>query len=341
MQPYVSPEPAGASPDFLVIRLSSFGDVVLTEPVTRTLKEHYPGCRVTFVTNQDYAAIPSLFPSVDQVVPYFRQGSNQALDDLSGGTRFELVLDLQSNVRSRRITRRLRAGKILRHRRQRFLRFLRVHMPMLWKGNLKSAVETYFDVISPLGIEPIDLTPRMEGPLASVEEAEGLLSGGPFVAVCPGGSSDHKRWSAGRFAELVSILRSRDYPVVVIGSELDRAVVEAVVQAGDDAPLRTFVGNDIRLIAGLLSLCPVTVTNDSGLMHLAAAVGSRVGAVFGSTSPALGFAPTAGGCRVISLDLDCSPCSYHGTVPCRLGTRQCFEGISAAMVAGIVESMIQ
>jgi len=98
---------------------------------------------------------------------------------------------------------------------------------------------------------------------------------------------------------------------------------------------------DVSLIAGLLSICPVTVTNDSGLMHLAAAVGSKVAAIFGSTSPALGFAPTARGRRVISLDLDCSPCAYHGNVPCRLGTRECFEGIEAAMVADTVEGMLR
>ncbi len=325
----------------LVIRLSSFGDVILTEPVTRTLKERYPGCRVTFVTNSDYAAIPSLFSSVDKVVPYLREGSNEALDELSGRMPFELVLDLQNNMRSRRITRRLRAGKVLKHRRQRFLRFLRVHMPRLWKGNLKGAVQTYFDVMSPLGIEPVGLTPRIEAPRSSVEQAKGRLAGGPFIAVCPGGSSEHKRWSTGRFAELVSTLRSRNHAVAVIGSDHDRLPVEAAAGSTGDPQVMTYVGNDIRLMAGLLSICPVTVTNDSGLMHLAAAVGSRVGAIFGSTSPALGFAPTARGCRVISLDLGCSPCSYHGTVPCRFGTRECFEEITVAMVADTVEGMLK
>jgi heptosyltransferase-2 len=128
--------------------------------------------------------------------------------------------------------------------------------------------------------------------------------------------------------------------VAVIGAEQDREQVEGAALQRAGAGPAAYVGNDIGLIAGLLSLCPVTVTNDSGLMHLAAAVGSRVAAIFGPTSPALGFAPTAEGTRVISLGLDCSPCSYHGNVACRLGTRECFEDIDASSVADVVEEML-
>jgi len=327
--------------EILIIRLSSFGDVILTEPVTRAIRQHYPGSRITFITNSDYSAIPALFSSVDEVIPYLREGSNHAVDEMVGRTDFGLTLDLQNNMRSRWITRRLQAGKVLRHRRQRFLRFVRVHLPRLWRGNLKPVVRTYFDVISSLGIRPADLTPLIAPPASSVEEARRILGQDSSIAVCPGGSSDHKRWSDERFADLVATLMERGHRVAIIGAEQDRGQVEAAAASIDSPALKTYVGNDIRLIAGLLSICPVTVTNDSGLMHLAAAVGSKVAAIFGSTSPALGFAPTARGSRVVSLDLDCSPCAYHGNVPCRLGTRQCFEGIEAATVADTVEGMLR
>jgi heptosyltransferase-2 len=168
-----------------------------------------------------------------------------------------------------------------------------------------------------------------------------MLGGDSVIAVCPGGSSEYKRWSDERFAELVTTLIQRGHRVALIGAEQDRGPLEAATASARDPALKTYVGDDVGLIAGLLSVCPVTVTNDSGLMHLAAAVGSRVAAIFGSTSPALGFAPTARGSRVISVDLDCSPCTYHGNVSCRLGTRECFESINAAMVADIAEGMLE
>jgi ADP-heptose:LPS heptosyltransferase len=234
----------------------------------------------------------------------------------------------------------MKTENVLRHRRQRFLRFIRVHLPRIWRGNLKPVVRTYFDAVSSLGIRSDDLTPVIETPPSAVDRARQIMGGDSFIAVCPGGSSDHKRWSDERFAGLVRILADRGHRAAVIGSEQDRGQVEAAaVPVGGREPF-TYVGNDINLIAGLLSLCPVTVTNDSGLMHLAAAVGSRVAAIFGSTSPALGFAPTAAGSRMISLNLECSPCSYHGNVPCRLGTRECFEEIGAAIVADTVGEML-
>jgi len=326
--------------EILVIRLSSFGDVILTEPVTRALKQHYPGSRITFISNSDYSEIPAMFSSVDEVIPYMRHGDNRAVDRLSGRADFGITLDLQNNLRSRRLTRRLRAQGVLRHRRQRLLRFVRVHLPRLWRGDLKPVVRTYFDAIGPLGISSADISPRMTPPASSLEEARRMLGPGRLIAVCPGGSSEHKRWSDARFAELVTVLRERGHRVAVIGAEPDRKQVEAAAFSPGGPGPETFVAGDIGLIAALLSICAVTVTNDSGLMHLAAAVGSRVAAIFGPTSPALGFAPTAAGSRVISLDLDCSPCSYHGNVPCRLGTRRCFEDIGAPMVADTVEEML-
>jgi heptosyltransferase-2 len=320
------PGPGNHGCGIAVIRLSSFGDVILTEPVTRRLRKEYPGARITFITNSDYSGIPAMFKSVDEVVPYMRRGDNREVDRLAGSVCFRIALDLQNNVRSRWITRRLRARKVLRHRRQRMLRFVRVHLPGLWRGNLKPVVRTYFDAVSPLGITSADPSPRMMPPASSVSEARRMLGPERWIAVCPGGSSEHKRWSDSRFAELVAALTERGHRVAVIGAEQDREQVETAAFSPE--------------MPGLLSVCKVTVTNDSGLMHLAAAVGSRVAAIFGPTSPALGFAPTAAGSRVISLDLDCSPCSYHGNVPCRLGTRRCFEEIGAPMVADTVEEML-
>jgi heptosyltransferase-2 len=314
--------------------------VVLAEPVTRSLKKRYPDAKITFITNWEYSEIPAMFPAVDEVVPYMRRGENTAIDRLAGNADFGLAVDLQNNVRSRWITRRLRSGKVLRHRRQRVLRFVRVHLPRLWRGNLKPVVQTYFDVIAPVGIGSADLSPRITPPPSALEKARSMLGPNRLIAVCPGGSSEHKRWSDRKFAGLVAALIDRGHRVAVIGAEQDRERVEAAALSPEGQGPKAYVGSDIGLIAGLLSICTVTVTNDSGLLHLAAAVGSRVAAIFGSTSPALGFAPTAAGSRVISLDLDCSPCSYHGNVPCRLGNRRCFEEIGVPMVADTVEAML-
>jgi heptosyltransferase-2 len=342
--PHAETRSSRKSASAVIIRLSSFGDIVLTEPVARALKESMPGMSLVFVTGGAYARVPALFASVDRVIPYSKRGENPALEKLAAEEEFDLVLDLHNNIRSRRITRMLKAGRVLRHRKQRFLRFLSVHMPWIWNGRLKHTVETYVDALSPLGIEAGDLTPVVKPPAEALQKAGDLLPGGRWVGLCPGGSSEHKRWSVESFARLQDVLRSRRYSVAVLGSEDDRPVVEAVcgrvaVGRGQEAGPAMYVGNNTGLLAALLSRCGVTVSNDSGLMHLAVAAGSKVISIFGPTSPALGFGPAAPGCAAVSRNLECSPCSYHGNKPCRLGTRECFEGIDPEDIASLVEEL--
>jgi heptosyltransferase-2 len=88
--------------------------------------------------------------------------------------------------------------------------------------------------------------------------------------------------------------------------------------------------------AALLGECAVAVTHDSGLMHLAAARGRPVVALFGSTSPVLGFSPRGEGHAVICRDLSCQPCTVHGRESCPLGHHRCMTTIEVGEVAARV-----
>ncbi|MFH1313595.1 MAG: glycosyltransferase family 9 protein [Candidatus Eisenbacteria bacterium] len=327
--------------NLLIVRLSSFGDIVLTEPVTRAVKQQYQDARLWFVTSAQYSEIPLLFSSVDSVIPYSKGGTNPQLDAVARETQFDAVIDLQGSLRSRRITGELRSGKTVRHRRPRFRRFLSVYMPWLWKGYLDHTVQSYADAARRAGIESHDLVPRVTPPEVDLKKARERFGAGPFIGVCPGGSSPHKRWSEDRFAELVRCLVGDGRQVLIIGSDADRAVAESVVGglSGEEAGL--YISNNIAMIAALLSLCAATVTNDSGLMHLAGAVGSRVVSIFGPTSPLLGFAPMAEGAVVVTRGLSCSPCCFHGNRPCKYETRECLEETDPGEVAGIVADTLR
>jgi heptosyltransferase-2 len=327
--------------NLLIVRLSSFGDIVLTEPVARAVKQRYPAGRLWFVTSAEYSGIPALFPSVDAVIPYSKDGGNPELERVAGSTEFHAVIDLQGNLRSRRVTGRLRSKRTVRSRRQRLLRFLSVYLPWVWKGDLRHTVRLYADAAERLGIATSDLVPVVRPRGSDVEKAAGIAGTGPLIGICPGGSSSHKRWGEDKFGELIRCLTGNGRRVLVIGSDADRAVAQAVAGSMGKGDGRVYIGDDIGMIAALLSLCTVTVTNDSGLMHLAGAAGSGVVSIFGPTSPILGFAPMARDAAVVTRGLDCSPCSFHGNKPCKYETRQCLEEISPDEVAGIVDGMIR
>jgi heptosyltransferase-2 len=327
------------SSNFLVVRLSSFGDIVLAEPVTRRLKEAFPQSTIWFATYAQYAGIPALFASVDTTVSYSRAGKRAQPDRDIETLTFDAVIDLQRNLRSASIVRRARARRVLRYRRQYFRRLLCVYWPRIWRGNLKHTVELYLDAIGPLGADTAPSPPRLAVPPDAVAALTRELGQGPFVGICPGGSSPHKMWGERRFIDLVGRLRSGGHRVLAIGSQSDADQVSAVVSGLGDAAVRVVVGNDVAKIAGALSLCKVTVSNDSGLMHLAAGVGSKVVAIFGPTSPILGFAPLAPGSVVVTRGLACSPCSYHGNRACRYERRHCMEDIEPSEVATIVDEI--
>jgi lipopolysaccharide heptosyltransferase II len=328
--------------DFAVLRLSSFGDIVLTEPLTRAVKQAFPEARLTFITRSDFAGLVRLFPAVDDVVPVSRGGQDEAARGASPDVVFDGVLDLQNSLRSRAVSRRLRKRKLARYRRPLMRRFALVRMPWLWRGTLRHTIDLYGDALARLGVELTERVPRIE----AGEEARRLAglrldAPGALVAVCPGGSSPYKRWPEACFTEVACGLASSGRDVVVLGGEKDRDVVQSVARQADHPRIRALVSREFAETAAVLSLARVTLSNDSGLMHLAAAAGSRVVAVFGPTSPRLGFAPLGDGHRVLSLDLDCSPCSYHGNRPCRLLRRACMEDIGPGEVRRQVEEALE
>jgi heptosyltransferase-2 len=331
--------PSKRTLDLLLIRLSSFGDIVLAEPVARTLKGLYPDSRLVFATRPEYAGLPALFSAVDSVSTYGAGRPPCAYDELRTGRVFDIVVDLQANLNSRRMIRHLRARRVLRHRKPRFGRFFTVYLPWVWKAAQPHTLETYFRTLEPLGVGYSGEVPRIDPTAEMLTEVTARVGTGPFVGICPGSSSEHKSWGEGRFADLASLLAEKQ-DIMVVGAEQDRAVVERILQRIPGGRISTYVGDNIGRIAACLSLCSVTVTNDSGLMHLAGAVGSRPVAIFGPTSPLLGFAPAAEGAVVLTLDLPCSPCSYHGNKPCRLERRACMEDITPEHVASTVGRMI-
>ncbi len=331
--------------DLAVVRLSSFGDIILSEPVTRALKARYPGARIHFIARADLAGLPALFEAVDEVAGYRKGGRNPEISKLGEAVTFEAVLDLQNNMRSRRVTAGLRKRRLVRYRRPVLKRFLLVRMPRLWRGDLRHTVDLYADALARLDVPLNDRVPRVRAGPEALGRAEKLLGrragGGRLVAVCPGGSSEYKRWPETSYASLIDSLAASGLETLVLGSEQDRRQVEVVAARARRAAPAAVVSRDVAELAALLSMAAVTVTNDSGLMHLAAAAGSTVVAIFGPTSPALGFAPLGEGHVLSGLGLACSPCSYHGNRPCRLKRRVCMEDLTPAEILSGVQRALR
>ena len=157
----------------------------------------------------------------------------------------------------------------------------------------------------------------------------GLSPEKPVVAFCPGAEyGPAKRWPARHFAELARRLTARGRAVWLFGSDKDKAIGEEVVRLSDGAPVNLCGRTDLAGAIDLLSLAEVVVSNDSGLMHVAAGVGRPIIALYGSSSPEH-TPPLSPKARLVSTGIECSPCYAR---ECPLGHFKCMNELSPERV---------
>ena len=320
-----------SQPRLLVVRYSALGDVVLATSVLAPLRAAFPGASIEWVTASHYAPLLEGLPELAAVhaLESGDWGKVRALRARLAG-RFDVAIDLQNKVKSallcaaaapRRVTFRRRSPR-------QTLLALAGRDPPLTRAH---ATRLYAEALAPLGVTgPGPLRLHLSAPAR--ERAAQALAGsiGRRVAVAPGARWATKRWPPERFAAVADALAAEGASVVLVGGPADRSAL-ADVRARLRAPVAADLSSlDLEALAAALESVDLLVSGDSGPVHLAAAVGTPVLALFGPTS-AVRWAPAPPG-RALTLGLSCSPCSNHGGDACPLGHHRCLEDLGADQV---------
>jgi heptosyltransferase-2 len=206
-------------------------------------------------------------------------------------------------------------------------------------------VEYYRYLTSALGLldpSPFSGQPHLE--LSEELRANGLneLKGAgwdgtrPLVALAPGAAyGSAKRWPPESFAQLASALARDGIQSVMVGGRADLPVARQIEATLDGDVVLNLMGTDLPMLAGILSVCRALVSNDSGAMHLGAALGIRVTAVFGPTNERL-TRPAGDGHVVLTNPVWCRPCMMR---ECPIDHR-CMRGVGVDRVIGAVRQML-
>jgi len=309
----------------LVIRFSSIGDIVLTTPVVRCLKQQLPEAEVHFCTKKSYQTLVEYNPYIDKRI-YLESSLNELIRNLRA-ERYDYVIDLHGNLRTSLI--RLRLGvKTFRFDKLNLRKWMYVQL----KVNVMPPihiVDRYLATVRPLGVVNDEQGLDYFIPYKDQVEPEWLPEShrSGFVAFAIGGQHNTKKLPVPRMIELC---RKINYPVVLLGGREDTETGETIRQELGDEWIYNACGKyNLNQSASLLQMARVVFSHDTGLMHIAAALKKKVYSIWGNTTPSLGMYPYKTPFVLLENNyLGCRPCSKIGYEKCPLGHFKCMNDLS-------------
>ena len=325
-------------PAILVIGPRWVGDMVMAQCLFSALGEVYPGATID-VLAPDWAAplvgrMPEIRARID--APFSRRrlefGARRRLGRTLSG-RYDAAYVMQGSWKSALVPFFARIPRRVGHLKEFRYGLINDIVPLPERLKRRTA-EAFFGLARGGSFRP----PRLN--VDEANQAQQLsrfhLQAGRFAAFMPGAEyGPAKRWPAGHYAGLARELMSRGLQVVLFGSDNDRPVTGAIAAL---APGTMDVAGKTRLedAIDLIAAARIAVSNDSGLMHIAAAVRTPVVAIYGSTAPA-NTPPLAERRELVWLGLDCSPC--HQKV-CPLGHFNCMNTLAVETVARAADRLL-
>lgn len=330
----------------VVVRLTALGDVLLATPALEAISLAHPGATLTLVTRPRYGPLVTGLPFVDQVVEWReRESVADLVAEVLRTGPVDLYVDLQHKLSTVRLGWALEPARRIAFRRRTLLGGLRSLLGREPPLSGRHASRLYLDVLARAGIEvpPGDgaLQPRIAlAPVAGNQTQEVLSSSRPRVGIAPGARWATKRWAPERFALVADrLVEEHGASIVLLGGVDDAAALESCAQAMQSRPAAQTLDLELPGLAALLEELDLLVTNDSGPGHLASALGVPVLGIFGPTAESR-WAPSSPGSRVVHTDLDCRPCTNHGSARCPLHHHRCMLDLDPEAVFQVAAQVL-
>lgn len=347
-----------APENILIVKLSAIGDVIHTLPALNAIRRRYPRARITWLVEEAAAGLIEGHPALDRVLVSRRKHWLQGLKGPARGrhlramtaflkalrdTRYDMILDFQASLKAgllialARGRRKIGFGRGLEHQEHSYL-FLNEIVPAV--DMEIHALTRGLILLEQVGISvdrieyrlPVSVRDRDD--IQRMLDAAGVDRRARLVAINPVAQWKTKLWDNLKFASLADLLIERyDVTVVFSGGPADRPIVDAITAAMRHTALNFTGQTSLTGLAALYERAVCLVSTDTGPMHLGAAVGIPVVALFGPTAP-WRTGPFGKGHRVVRTDCSCAPCFQR-----RCKTAHCMAWITVEKVLTEIEQL--
>ncbi len=342
----------------LIIRFSSLGDIILTTPLLKILKQDFPESEIDYCTKKSYADIIRYNPAINKVLEVSDDmdfAELSLLKSILRKSKYDLILDLHNNLRTFYLKFFLRfSSKILVFKKYSFRKFLLVNFKINIMKDLTPIMNRYIKVLhSIVKTETMDnIKPGIFTNDYAKEEAEKLISNlkipqkSKLICIVPSSKHFTKTYPAENFAELINKFNKDEYSFLLIGKGNDEVSIKKI---------KSLTGENVYDLCDKLTLleltevmkkCDLVISGDTGPMHIAEATGTPLIMMAGSSVKEFGFFPSktspptplllqrrGENNTILEVDgLKCRPCSHIGRESCPKGHFKCMKNITADMV---------
>jgi len=326
---------------FLIIRFSSIGDIVLTTPVIRCLKKQVPGAEVHFLTKDSFRSLIEHNPYIDKI--HVLAHSWELMIEELQTEEYDYIIDLHHNAKTLRLKNTLKKKSFSFYKLN-----IEKYIYTALKINLLPhihIVDRYLKTVETFGVkndnEGLDYFISKEDETKRDDVPGSHYAG--YIACVIGAAHGTKRWPVHKWKEFCKKL---NHPVVLLGGRDDIARGNEIASV-DDVKVYNACGKfRINESADLVRKAKFVISNDTGLMHIAAAYKRPIISLWGNTVPVFGMTPYYGNTPIIDFRLQvtklfCRPCSKIGYNKCPLRHFKCMEGISVDEVIEKTRQLLQ
>ena len=318
----------------LVVNLMQIGDLVLTTPIFRALRQALPNDFIAAAVNKDFAQLLQFNPFINRLFTVDKRSLKSLLSTIHAVRleRFDICLNLNRSERASALAALSYAKRIVGYSKPGFSLLFNEVVPNL-KRDIHQVI-SHFNALDKAGFHL---------PLAKSDVFIGdtnlNLPCNNIVAFNVGASWQSKRWLPEYFANVADDFINRGFHVAFLGSKADLPIVDDCLSFMKGKPIILTGKLSLLQLAAFFDHCQLLISNDSGPMHIAAARDCKALSIFGS-SPTIGFAPWNANHAIIKATVPCHPCYRHICPLNGVDFMRCMKSITPQRVIALANHLI-